>query len=316
MLTPLTQASPESTSTPAQDSTQNLQSLPQKNLEALHKNLEDVEASKDDKLQKTLSEILDHFAMIDAKLVSLNEKLDATRKSLDLLTSQQQAAPSPIVGVLAPVTSGVGTPVQPPASSQDPDFGLVNDTAVQNYREALLLYHAQKYPEATLAFSKFIDDNPDHPLSGSAQYYIGDSYLKQNEYRLAIQEFKRVLTSYGHSIHISDTLLGLALAEDALKDSSSAENHKHLLFSLFPQSPAAAVPLVKNQTLPTTPSLAESTTTPPTASIESLPPPTQSTEKPVEKPMDKPAEESMQKPTDMAADTPTGTRTDIPTDIR
>lgn len=143
-----------------------------------------------------------------------------------------------VTGIKPHPSDGVGTPLRTPAASLDPERGFLNDEPVQAYRRALITYKGKKYPEAILAFSGFLEKYPDHPFAGSAQYYVGDCYLKQGETKLAAQEFMRVLTSYDRSPHISDALKQISAAEDTLKQSQQAAKHRQQLTSLFASSPA------------------------------------------------------------------------------
>ncbi|OFZ82885.1 MAG: hypothetical protein A3K03_01005 [Bdellovibrionales bacterium RIFOXYD1_FULL_44_7] len=173
---------------------------------------------------------------LEAKLSFLSDKLETMRVTIDNLSNNQEPKTS---SVPIPSSEYIGDTVPPTKAPNDPDKGFVNDNAVKNYRQAILLFQSQKYPEAVLAFSAFLERFADHPLAGSAQFYVGESYFRQNEHKLAIQEFQRVLTSYDRSSHISLTLKQIAAAEEALKQTAEAVKHKQLLTSLFPQSPAA-----------------------------------------------------------------------------
>jgi tol-pal system protein YbgF len=125
----------------------------------------------------------------------------------------------------------------------------------------MVLFSSGSYSDAILAFSKFIEVYPDHPLAGNAQYYVGESYFKQKEYRLAIEEFDRVLTSYDRSSHVASTLLRMSQAEEELKKPEDAKKHKMALVSLFPQSTEAAqIDYSKEEALPKTPTKAEEKT--------------------------------------------------------
>jgi len=110
---------------------------------------------------------------------------------------------------------------------------------VQKYRDALLQYEAGQYSEAILALSGFLKEHPDHALAGSAQHYIGASYYKSKELKLAREELLRSLNVYPRGRHVAETLALLAETEDGLQMSSEAESHRQMLLSLFPQSPAA-----------------------------------------------------------------------------
>jgi tetratricopeptide (TPR) repeat protein len=103
----------------------------------------------------------------------------------------------------------------------------------------MILFKAKKFPESMLAFSSFIERYADHPLAGSAQFYVGECYYRQKEYKLAVVEYQRVLTSYDRSGSLPETLKQMAQAEEHLAQAEDALKHRQLLLSLFPQSPAA-----------------------------------------------------------------------------
>jgi TolA-binding protein len=132
-----------------------------------------------------------------------------------------------------------GFAVEVKKAPSDPKMGFIEDKAIKGYRNGIILFNAEKYPEAILSLSSFLEHFADHPLAGSAQFYIGEAYFRQKEYKLAAQEFERVLTSYDRSTHVSNTLRQLIAVEEIMKRPDAAAKHRQLLTSLFPQSPAA-----------------------------------------------------------------------------
>jgi TolA-binding protein len=173
---------------------------------------------------------------LEAKIAQLNEKLDAERLALDNFVNAHSPKMS---GVPAQAAETVGTPVSAAPLAAETESGFINDSAIQVYRKAEVLLISQRYPDAILAFSNFLEKFPDHPLAGSAQFHVGEAYFKQKEYRQADQEFQKVLTSYDRSPHISETLKLMADAEDRLNKSQDAARHRQQLTSLFANSPAA-----------------------------------------------------------------------------
>ena len=198
---------------------------------------------------------------IESKMGALNDKVDSTQANLEVMMTRPgsksaSGASSGALkksGVSPHPADGLGASVPVEAAAGDSEAGFITDDAVLAYRRANVLFQAGKYPESVLAFSNFVERYPDHPLAGSAQYFVGASYLKQKEYKLASQELERVLTSYDRSPRVSDTLRDLADAEDALKKPKEAARHRQLLATMFPQSPAAAGPKSLPQDVPTAP---------------------------------------------------------------
>ena len=189
-----------------------------------------------EQLKARVSTLSDKVESLEGKLSAVNDKVDIAKTkataAMDSKMSTDPVATRP--GELS------GAEIQTPASPRDPETGFVNDEAVEAYKKAMILFEAQKYPEAVLGFTTFLEKYADHAMAGTAQYYIGESYFLQKEMKLAEQEFQRVLTSYDRSPYISQTLKRLSEVEDRLNMPEAAAKHRQMLASMFPQSPAAA----------------------------------------------------------------------------
>ena len=210
---------------------------------------------------------------LETKIDTLGTRIATNQAGFETLLSNTKATSQ---GVAPLPSSQVGSKPETPRAATDPEAGFQADEAIQQYRNASILHDAGKYPEAVLAFSTFVEQHPDHALAGSAQYFVGESYYRQKEYKLALAELERVLTSYDRSPRVADTLRELADIEDRLKMNERAARHRQQLTSLFPQSPAAATAPV-SATLPIEKSSASPTTSPVTPPA---PPPTAPMEHP------------------------------------
>jgi TolA-binding protein len=222
-------------------------------------------AETDAEHAKEISVLQGRIQELEAQLKSTNDRVDAMRVLIEGTNPTSSAAahlesPKP-TGIIGHPADGAGARVEPIPSGLDPEGSFVRDQAIQTYRQAMALLDANKYSDAVLAFSSFLERHPDHPLAGAAQYYIGKAYFDQKEYKLADKEFERVLTSYDRSSHITLTLRDLAETEDALKQTGEAAKHRQLLTSLFPQSPAAT--LSQSAPAPSSPAIERHSDLPP-----------------------------------------------------
>lgn len=190
-------------------------------------------------LQEVLVSMTSKLDTMTTEMRSLNEKIDTNQSRVDNLTRNQKAKPAP-VGLV----STEGASALPPAGEADSESSFSSKAAVQKFREAMVLFEAHNYADSSLSFSSFVEQYPDHPLAGSAQFYLGESYFRQKQYKLAAKELLQVITSFDHSTHITDTLLDLADSEEKLGNSEDAAKHRQLLSSLFPHSPAGAALLL------------------------------------------------------------------------
>ncbi len=182
------------------------------------------------KLLQLVNQLSERILALEAQVNSMNDKFELHRNSAQ--SGNPKTSP-----VFSHPADNLEETVEPRQAASDPEAGFSNDLAVQSFRKATILFQGQKFSEAILAYSGFLEKFPDHALAGSAQYYVGKSYMKQKEYRLALQEFQRVLTSYDRSTHVSDTLNEMAIAEENLKHTADAQKHRQLLSSLFAQAP-------------------------------------------------------------------------------
>jgi tol-pal system protein YbgF len=188
-------------------------------------------------LKNSLASSTAKIEALETRLGSLNDKVDAARSTVDNMIASRRTNPQPVSQRASDVR---GTSVTAPTAESDPEAGFTSDESIQRFRKAMVLFNSKNYSDAVLAFSAFIDQYPDHALAGSAQYYLAESYYHQNEYRLAQREYQRVLTTYDRSPRVADTLRKIADCEDRLQQSQAAAQHRELLMTLFPSSPAAA----------------------------------------------------------------------------
>lgn len=189
-------------------------------------------------LEKKIEGLESKLKTVDLQVAGLNTKMTSTLTAKEA----ERAAHSPHPGKMIHTHPAdlAGMPVQTKNAPGDPSAGFRTDSAIQSYRNAMILFEGEKYPEAGLAFSSFLKNFADHPLAGSAQFHVGESYFKQREYRLALGEYRRVLVAYDRSSHVPESLMRMAQCHENLREADAAAEYRQMLFSLFPQSPAAA----------------------------------------------------------------------------
>lgn len=182
--------------------------------------------------EETIARLQRKVDELEERLSQVNAKLTSTRASFDNILKIKG---SETVGVHPHPVDQVSTTVSAGTAPTDPEFGFINTEAVQRYREALIHFETAQYSEAVLAFSSFLKDFADHPFAGAAQYYIGESYFRQKEFKLAREEFQRVLVSYENSDRVPDTLRRLGDTEEALSNTQASARYRQMQASLFPQ---------------------------------------------------------------------------------
>jgi tol-pal system protein YbgF len=90
-----------------------------------------------------------------------------------------------------------------------------------------------------LDFLDFMAKYPGHPLVANAQYWIGEAYYVQRDYRQAMAEFHKVARIAPASAKAADAYLKIGLCQRNLRDEPQARQTWQRVVHDFPQSEAA-----------------------------------------------------------------------------
>jgi tol-pal system protein YbgF len=130
----------------------------------------------------------------------------------------------------APLAPRPQRPREPVARAQTPE---------QAYAAALSTFRAREHGQAVLDFLDFMAKYPGHALVANAQYWIGEAYYVQRDYRQAMAEFQKVPRIAPASAKAADALLKIGLCQRNLRDEARARQTWQRVVHEFPQSEAA-----------------------------------------------------------------------------
>lgn len=128
-------------------------------------------------------------------------------------------------------------PPPPPERPREPPR---SDAAEAAYETALGTFRAREHGQAVLELLDFLAKYPKHPLAASAQYWIGEAYYLQHDYRQALAEFQKVLAYGGTNGPVAEALLKIGLCYARLREPGRAQEAWRRLVREFPESEAAA----------------------------------------------------------------------------
>lgn len=188
----------------------------------------DLKDQKIQHLEGTVTQLNSRIAELEGKLQAAETRPDFAKGTA--------AAPKTTNRQIFDGT--MGAKVAASVAGNDPGAGFVNDASVRAYQQGKMLFDQEKYPEAILAFSAFLETNPNHPLAGSAQYVIGEAYYRQGDYAVADQEFQKLAVRYPHSPRMSYALVRLSQSATALGKAEEGRKYRNQAEGLFPKSPA------------------------------------------------------------------------------
>jgi len=105
------------------------------------------------------------------------------------------------------------------------------------YEAAYGLLLQQDYRAAQLAFADFIQKHPKSALAGKAQYWLGETFYLQGQYKNAAAAFLKSYQTYATSSKAPDSLLKLAMSLDRLGQRGSACASLREISKKYPTSP-------------------------------------------------------------------------------
>lgn len=99
---------------------------------------------------------------------------------------------------------------------------LAGGTPDEQYQQAFSLLRQTKYDQAEKALKSFIAQYPDHPLTGNANYWLGETYYVRADYNNAALTFAEGFKRYPKSGKAPDNLLKLGMSLAALGERDDA----------------------------------------------------------------------------------------------
>lgn len=105
------------------------------------------------------------------------------------------------------------------------------------YDQAIALLRSEKYPEARQAFAGFLEKYPSHALAGNAEYWLGETYYVQGQYREAAESFLKGFQTYPKNAKAPASLLKLGMSLGQLKQTKEACLTLNEISKRYPESP-------------------------------------------------------------------------------
>lgn len=210
----------------------------QVDLGMLRVELASVRAAYDEHARET-TRPLEQLRALEARLrevgTAVGDTGDAVRRLGDRIVAVE-AGLKELRGQVAPRPAAPPPPPEPPRESPP----RVDSTIETTYQAALATFRTREYGQAVLDLLDFLAKYPKHVLAGSAQYWIGEAYYIERDWRQALVEFEKVLAHDPRNGKVSaDALLRMGLCYQNLREPSRAQQAWQRVIAEHPQSDAA-----------------------------------------------------------------------------
>jgi len=120
--------------------------------------------------------------------------------------------PSPIAGTLTPPGAAAGPPELASAAAPPSGRLMPNGSTSEQYNYAFGLLKQADYPAAEVALKSFVEQHPNDPMAGNAQYWLGETYYTRGRYAEAATAFAEGYKRYPKSSKAADELLKLGMS--------------------------------------------------------------------------------------------------------
>ncbi len=217
-------------------------------LNTLRSQIEANEKALEDRLAKLESSAADRRAILDlaGQLDQLRSDLARLRGQVEVLTNQIETAEKRQKDLYLDIDTrlrkleqareqAAASAAQPAASGETP----ATPAETKAYEAALNQFKLGNYPLAISAFEGFLVTYPSSSLAPSAQYWIGNAYYAQHDYKKAIASQQKLLSAWPDSAKAPDGMLNIASSQEASGDRRGARKTLEDLLDKYPASPAA-----------------------------------------------------------------------------
>lgn len=213
-------------------------------------------------LQVRLNDVEQQLRDLTGRVEELGHKLDQATQDLqsykeanDLRFQELQGGGAAAGAAGAAGAAPAGAPAKPsvtydaggaaakPAQAAEaaPLVTLPAGTPQVQYDFAIDLLKRGQFPQARDAFKQFLQEHPKDTLAGNAQYWLGETYYVQGQYKDAADSFLKGYTTYSKSSKAPDSLLKLGMTLGALNQKDAACATFGQLKEQFPQASPAVV---------------------------------------------------------------------------
>lgn len=132
-----------------------------------------------------------------------------------------------------------GVAAAPAAASATPSAPADPQAENAAYDAAFGKFRAGDYAGSITGFSAFLKQYSGSKLAPNAQYWIGNAYTAQRDYKRAIAEQQKLVNNYPDSSKVPDAMLNIATSQQELGDAAAAKKTLQDLVARFPLTNAA-----------------------------------------------------------------------------
>jgi tol-pal system protein YbgF len=199
-----------------------------------------------DGLRQEMQRSGEENAQLRRSLLELQSQIDLTRSELATLRGSNEKLSRDLAEVQRQqkdLLQGVDERLrrfEPVKVSVDGREFMAEPAEKREFEAALAIFRKGEFGPAQLAFADFIKRYGQSGYVPSAFFWLGNAQYATREYKLAVQNFRALLTLAPDHLRASEAVLSIANCQLELKDVKGARKTLEDLLKGYPQSEAAA----------------------------------------------------------------------------
>jgi tol-pal system protein YbgF len=196
----------------------------------------------DPALRQSLVDLLQQLEALQAEVRQLRNTVEVQGHELTQLKNRQRALYDDLDKRLrdsernAPAAAAATSAAAPAADAAKPRTTTTQQQ--QEYDAAFALMKQGLYDKAVKAFREFLKKHPDSGLSDNAQYWVAEGNYVLRNYKLALEEFTKVL-GYPNSAKLPDAMLKIGYVHYELGAHDKARKALTEVQERYPGTPVA-----------------------------------------------------------------------------
>jgi tol-pal system protein YbgF len=184
-----------------------------------------------DEMKQTKADILSEMMSLKDQASFLDNKLEETGYRMDkILQKSEVQSGRPDADSTASIPDEKAT--ERPGGSE-----ALNPKDL--YDAAYLDLAMRNYQLARQGFEKYLTMFPKSNYADNAQYWLGETYYAQADYKNALYEFKKIITDYPKGKKNAAALLKIGYCLAKLDDTRGAQRYLNMVIQEFPTSEEA-----------------------------------------------------------------------------
>lgn len=215
-----------------------LRTLIQQSLDSVNKVSNEMGA-----LQKTVQESTansgSRLDTMTTQTQGLSDNMQDVQARVAKLAQQMNDMQSLLQSIDGKISGGATAGGNAPGGNTPNPSAPASISADTLYQNALRDFNSGNYDLSRQEFSDYLKSFPTNDLAGNAQFYLGEIFYAQNNFRDAVTEYDKVLYTYPKSYKTAAALLKKGQAEIQLAQKATGTRDLREVIRRFPNSPEA-----------------------------------------------------------------------------